>query len=208
MNGRARYEFAVTRPGGPTVHNYPEAFERDNHFYRVFSAPALGPFIDPGAGHTNISVTRMREFRGDQTGTGANDQLRLNGQNVINPAIAPRARRVLAVFNLDRNSDGVTNLEAPLMPFAALSFLTGADIFLPATADHSGTIKVTERMREPRGKTRVTNVPNWPSSNHSVSVYFKDYPALRYKAPKRKKCPRGKVLKKKRCVKSGKRMRR
>ena len=51
-------------------------------------------------------------------------------------------KRVLAVFNLDRNSDGVTNLETPLMPFAAISFLTGADIFLPASADHSGTIKV------------------------------------------------------------------
>lgn len=187
VNGKTRYEFAVRRPDATTLHNYPEFFERDNHFYRVLIAPALAPFLDPGPNHTNVSVTRMFEFRGDQTGTGANDQLRLNGRNVITPGTAPRARRTLAVFNLDRGSDGVTDTSTTLSPFNLLSFLTGVDIFLPASADHSGTIKVTEKARRPFGHTRVTNIPNWPSSDHSVSVYFKNYEDLKYKKPKKKK---------------------
>ena len=187
VNGKARYEFSVSRPDGTTIHNYPEAFERDNHLYRVLVAPALAPFLDTSPNHTNISVTRMKEFRGDQTGAGANDRLVLNGTNVITPGTAQRARRTLAVFNIDRGSDGVTDTTTSLSPFNVLSFLTGVDVFMPASADHSGTIKVTERMRDSNGHTKVTNVPNWPSSDHSVSVYFKDYPALTYKVKKPKK---------------------
>jgi Predicted acetyltransferases and hydrolases with the alpha/beta hydrolase fold len=187
VNGRTRYEFAVTRPGTTTLHNYPEPFERDNHLYRVLIAPALAPFLDASPAHTNVSVTRMFEFRGDQPGAGANDRLLLNGRNVITPGTSPRVRRTLAVFNIDRGSDGVTDTSTSLSPFNLLSFLTGVDIFLPAAADHGGTIKVTEKARRPFGHTRVTNIPNWPSSDHSVSVYFKNYPDLKYKQPKKKK---------------------
>lgn len=201
VDGRTRYEFAVVRPGTTTLHNYPEVFERDNHLYRVLIAPALAPYLDSSPEHTNVSVTRMIEFRGDQTGTGANDRLALNGQNVINEVTAQRARRTLAVFNIDRGSDGVTDTRASLSPFNLLSFLTGVDIFLPASADHSGTIKVAEKSREPIGHVRVTNIPNWPSSDHSVSVYFKNYEDLKYKKPKKKKCAKAKKRgAKKRCV--------
>lgn len=187
VNGRTRYEFAVSRPGGTTIHNYPEAFERDNHLYRVLIAPALQPFLDSGPNHTNVSVTRMKEFRGDQTGgPGSNDRLVLNGQNVINPVTAQRVRRTLAVFNIDRDADGVTNLQASLAPFNLLSFLTGVDIFLPASADAGKTIRVVQRMRDSNGHSTVTNIPNWPSSDHSVSVYLKDYSALTYKRKVRK----------------------
>ena len=40
-------------------------------------------------------------------------------------------------------------------------------------------------MREPGSQTQTTNVPNWPSDLHTVSVYFKDYDAEAYKKPKR-----------------------
>ena len=202
VNGKARYEFAMEIPGSSTIHNYPEAFERDNYQYRVLTAPLLKPFLDASPNHTNVSVTRMKEFRGDEAGAGANDKLILNGTNVINAETAKHARRTLAVFNIDRGSDGVTDTSASLSPFNALSFLTGVDIFLPASADHSGTIKVTERMRDSNGHFKVTNIPNWPSSNHQTSVYFKDYPALTYKAPKKPGCwKKAKTKKqKKRCA--------
>ena len=177
LNGRKRYEFAVTQEGATTIHNYPEPFERDDHFYRVLNAPPLAPFIDGGPNHTTVAVTRMREWWGDQADPNRNDKLELNGFNVINPAIAPRARRVIAVFNFDDNSDGVTDVSAPLFPFSVLSFLTGVDIYLPASPDASGTIAVTETMRDPGGHQLTTNVPNWPSDQHAVSVYFKDYDA-------------------------------
>lgn len=195
VNGFARYEFVVTRDGFPTIHNYPEAFERDNFFFRVLSAPGLAPFLDPGPNHSNVAVTRMREWRSDQTGTGANDQLLLNGTNVLTTPIAPRARRTLAVFNIDRNADGVTNLSDSLSPFKFVPFLTGTDIFLPGSAAGSGTTKVVEKMRAPRAQTKVTHIANWSADAHSVSVYFKDYPALKYKFTKVKKCKRVKVRK-------------
>jgi hypothetical protein len=202
VNGRKHYEFVVTRPGKSTIHNYPEPFERDDHFYRVLSAPGLEPFLDTSPDHTNVAVTRMREFRGDQTGAGANDRLSFNGLNVINAAIAPRGRRVLAVFNLDRNSDRVTDTGTSLFPFNALSFLTGVDNYMPSSPDASGRIAVREVMRQPGGQTKTINVPNWPSSEHTVSVFFRDYAAKAYAKPR--KCRKGKKGKKSRkCRKAG-----
>ena len=182
INGEDHYEFSVSNAGEPTIHNYPEPFERDDHFYRVQTAPALQPFIEAGPNHTDIAVIRMREWRGDQADAAFNDRLEFNGLNVINPAIAPRARRVLAVFNFDKNSDGVTDTSASLSPFNAISFLTGVDNYLPASPDASGTIAVKETMRAIRSPadrrhTETINVPNWPSDTDQVSVYFKDYAA-------------------------------
>ena len=207
VNGKKRYEFEVTRPGSTTIHNYPEPFEHDDHFYRVLSAPGLVPFLDGSPNHTNVTVTRMREFRGDQTGPGANDKLELNGVNVINDVIAPRSGRILAVFNLDRNSDGVSDFGSVLFPFSVLTFLTGVDNYMPASADASGKIAVKETMRDPGGQVETTNVPNWPSSEHNVSVYFKDYAAKSYKKSKKakNKCAKKKNKKaKKKCKKKQK----
>ena len=131
----------------------------------------------------------MREFWGDQspsTSASANDKLEIGGVNVINEAIAPRSRRVLAVFTFDKNSDGVTDLSEPLAPFSGISFLTGADLYTPASPDASGTVAVTETMRAPHAQTQTTNVPDWPSDEHSVSVYFKDYDAKAYKKKPKK----------------------
>ncbi len=186
VNGRRHYEFEISRTGQSTIHNYPEPFERDDHFYRVLTAPLLNPFIERSAAHVSIAVTRMREFWGDQATPTTNDTLSFNGFNVINAAIAPRARRVLAVFNFDKNSDGVSDLSASLAPFNSLGFLTGVDSFMASSPDASGTISVVETMREPRAQTQTTNVPNWPSDLHTVSVFFKDYDAKAYKKPKRK----------------------
>ncbi len=194
VNGRARYEFAVARDGFQTVHNYPEAFERDDHFFRILSAPALTPFLDVSPGHTNVAVTRMREWRSDQSGTGANDKLEINGSNVLAAPIAPRAKRILAVFNLDRGSDGVSDHSAIISPFNLISsFLTGTDTYLPSSADASGTIRVVEKVRAPFAHVKEINLPDWPSPDHSLSVYFKDYPALKYKAKRVKKCKKVKV---------------
>ena len=186
VNGNRHYEFEISRTGESTIHNYPEPFERDDHFYRVLTAPLLNPFIERSAGHVSIAVTRMREFWGDQATPTTNDTLSFNGFNVINAAIAPRARRVIAVFNFDKNSDGVSDLSASLFPFNSIGFLTGADNFMAASPDASGTIAITETMREPGSQTQTTNVPNWPSDLHTVSIYFKDYDAEAYKKPKRK----------------------
>jgi hypothetical protein len=181
VDGRSHYEFEVSRQGESTIHNYPEPFERDDYLYRVLTAPALDPFIERSPNHVSVAVTRMREFWGDQPTAAATDTLSFNGFNVLSPAVAPRSRRVLAVFNFDKNSDGVSDTSASLAPFSGIGFLTGVDNFMPSSPDASGTIAVTEQMRAPRPQTETIKVPNWPSDQHTVSVYFKDYDAKAYK---------------------------
>ena len=132
----------------------------------------------------SIAVTRMREFWGDQASPAANDKLQFNGLNVINSAIAPRARRVLAVFNFDKNSDQVTDTSASLSPFNSIGFLTGVDNYMPSSPDASGTIAVKETVRKPYSHKETINVPDWPSDAATASVYFKDYEAEKFK-PKR-----------------------
>lgn len=186
LNGRRHYEFEISRAGESTIHNYPEPFERDDHLYRVLTAPALNPFIERSPNHVSIAVTRMREFWGDEASPKANDRLQFDGFDVINGAIAPRARRVLAVFNFDKNSDGVSDTSASLAPFNGISFLTGVDNYMAASPDASGSIEVKETMREPGGFKRTINVPDWPSDQHTVSVYFKDYAAKAFKKKRKR----------------------
>lgn len=186
VNGRKRYEFEVTQEGLRTLHNYPEPFERDDYFYRVLNAPILTPFIDGGPGQSVVAVTRMREWWGDQPGVASTDRLEVDGRNVITPGVAPRIRRVLAVFVFDRGLDGVSDTSASLPPFSGLPFLTGVDLFMPAGTDHGGTISVEQTMRGRRQRPHrvTTNVPNWPSDTDTISVFFRDYPAREYRKPR------------------------
>ncbi|HEX6115677.1 MAG TPA: hypothetical protein VFY99_01165 [Solirubrobacterales bacterium] len=186
VDGRKRYEFEIARAGESTIHNYPEPFERDDHLYRVLTAPVLNPSIERSPNHVSIAVTRMREFWGDEPNPKANDRLQFDGFNVVNGAITPRARRVLAIFNFDKNSDGVSDTSAPLAPFSQIGFLTGVDNYMAASPDASGTIAVKERMRRPHAFTRTTNVPDWPSDLHTASVYFKDYEAKAFKKKRKR----------------------
>lgn len=177
INGQQRYEFAVALPDGTTQHFYFQPFERSDHFLRLLVSPpgGIGSYIERGPAHTAIIVLRMREWRGDQPTASANDELGINGQNVLNAANAPRARRVLSIFMFDKHSDAVTDLTTPLTPFSLISFLTGIDVYIPASSDASGTVAVTETMREPGAGSETINVPNWPSSTDVVTVQFKDY---------------------------------
>ena len=79
----------------------------------------------------------------------------------------------LAFFAFDAGGDNVTHLEAgELFPFNLLSFLTGADVFMPAEATAMGMTEVT--MIHRGGTESALNVPNWPSTEHRVSLMFRD----------------------------------
>ena len=180
LNGRQRYEFAVTRPDGIVQHFYFLPFERSDHFVRLQTSPAggIGELLERSAKHVAFVVLRMREWRSDQSPQAANDELTIGGTNVLAPAIAPRARRLIAVFVFDRNSDGVTDLSAPVPPFGGTPFLTATDLFVKADPYGRGTVKLTERARD-WGRTSTIAVPNWPSLLHPVTVQFKDYKTRR-----------------------------
>jgi hypothetical protein len=183
VDPRRRYEFAVVG-GEITIHNYPESFERDDLLYRVNDASVLRPFIDNGPNSAVVVVLRMREWWGDQPNAQDNDSLSVGGVEVINPAIAPRIRRVLAVFNFDDNLDGLTNTSASLAPFSSIAFLTAVDNFMAASLGGAGTIPVREVMRGPKRHTRTINVPNWPSNGDASTVHFREYETKEYRAKK------------------------
>lgn len=174
VNGRKHHELTLTRAGELTYHYYFEPFERTDRFLRLqVSGPGgIGDHVDRCAGHTAITVTRNREWRAGQ------DRLEFNGVDVMAPAIAPAARQIIAAFAFDDGCDTATTLAAPPFPFAALPFLTAADLYLPA--DPRGTVSVVQAPRGAGGVTRTVAVPAWPSDAHAITVQFKDYVDLRF----------------------------
>lgn len=175
VNGKKHYELAVVRPEGSVHHFYFEPFTRSDHFVRLnTSRPGEGiaAFLPSSDSTTNLVVTRMREFWGDQ-GAGS-DVLAVDGENVVLPNTSPRSGVNLAVLVYDDELDGVTDLgKGELPPFNAITFLSAVDVAIPASDTGAGTVSVRE---EPRGSghSTVVNVPNWPSATDSVSVQFWD----------------------------------
>ncbi|MDH5238762.1 MAG: hypothetical protein OEW85_14215, partial [Acidimicrobiia bacterium] len=88
----------------------------------------------------------------------------------------------LAVFIHDDGTDGLTDLDkGVIFPFSFIGFLTGVDVFVPASPGGEDTIAITEVARGT--STAVINVPNWPSSEHRVSVQFRDHTQTREAFP-------------------------
>ena len=176
---RWHYEFAIVGDGR-THHFYTEPFPRTDHFLRLNTSLPGGPLdviVPDSDTTTNLVVTRMREFWGDQGDAG--DRLEIDGTNVVVPATSPRSGVNLAVFVHDDGLDGVTDLgKGEVPPFGALPFLTAVDVAIPASPDGSGTVSVVDVARG-GGEPTELNVPNWPSSTHAVSIQFHDFEPTR-----------------------------
>src|SRR5690606_27502791 len=98
--------------------------------------------------------------------------LQVNGTELVSELTAPLLKRLSVLFLHDRDSDGVSNLEALDPDFAELPFMSGLDLYVPASAQGSNTIEVRLQSRR-GGPEQVINVPNWPSDEvRSVSVQF------------------------------------
>jgi hypothetical protein len=168
------YELAVTRDPDVDVRYYYEPFRRSDHLVRLNVALGLSPFIDSSDDHSAVTVLRFKEFWGDR---GAdNDVLEINGTDVINPVTAPSGAVGVAssaFFLFDDGSDGVSNLTSVPFPFSLLSFLTGADLFIPT--DPPGTISVHTIPRGDASAARTVNVPNIPSTQSRLVVQLNDF---------------------------------
>ncbi|WP_127504727.1 alpha/beta hydrolase [Actinoplanes solisilvae] len=168
LRGDTRYEFAVVRPGVFTHHFYFQPFLRSDSFLRLLAGrpgEGLGALVETGERHVALTFGRQKEWWG-----GEGDQLWINGRNTLNAATAPRAKRVIGIFAFDRHGDGVTDLTAPLPEFFAQTFITGADVYVPAGR---GIVSIIARQRG--GALAVVPVPAWPSSRHRISVEINDF---------------------------------
>jgi pimeloyl-ACP methyl ester carboxylesterase len=161
-----RYEFALLREGQSAHHFYFEPFRRSDSFVRLLSSrpgEGLGGLVDTSDRHTALTLGRQKEWWG-----GEGDHLWINGQDILNPATAPHNRRVIGVFAFDDGSDGVSDLSAPLPEFIAQTFISGVDLFVPASL--GATVRIVAQERG-GGRTALP-VPAWPSSGHRISVEF------------------------------------
>jgi pimeloyl-ACP methyl ester carboxylesterase len=193
VRGHTAYEFAVTREDGSVHHFYQPPFTRDDHFLRLNTGrpgEGLELFTKHDPRHVNVTVVRSREMWGDQLG---GDVLRVNGLGVLTPAVAPRTSpggpggntgEVNALFLTDvgdrtatgyADADQRTDLgKGQLFPFDNLTFLSAADVFVPAQPRGKGTVVLVMTPRG-GGSPDVVATPNWPSSDHRITVTFPDY---------------------------------
>jgi pimeloyl-ACP methyl ester carboxylesterase len=174
--GGQPYELVLTRGDGSGHHFYLAPFVRSDQFVRLLtSEPGTGIDLvrDQSDHHTSITVTRYKEWWGDQ---GAlSDVLEVAGTNLATPVLAPRVKRVNAMFAFDDGVDGVTNLAAPIPELFALPFISGADLVIPATTPPDATVPIRMVSRTGGGAAQVINIRNWASATDHVTVQFPDH---------------------------------
>jgi pimeloyl-ACP methyl ester carboxylesterase len=173
---RKHYEFALVSTAGTTHHFYFQPFVRSDHLIRLLtSEPGTGLDLlrEKSDRHSTLTIVRYKEWWGDQG--DLNDTLAIDGLNILNAANSPRTKRVNAIFAFDIGSDGVTDLTAPHPVLFSLPFLTGMDVFIPATDPPDRTVEVAMTARTAGGETAVVNIPNWVSSQHHTSIQFRDF---------------------------------
>jgi len=174
----ATYEFGLDRElAGADHYFYREGYLQDSLFVRLNTSlpgAGVGAYLHRSPNHTNIMVARDREFWGDQG--DANDSLTVNDTQIVTSATAPLLKRTSSLFLHDRNSDGVSTLPGPDPFFNALPFISGLDLFIPASPAASQTISIELTPRGGNGAVQTINIPNWPSDEiRSNSVQFRDY---------------------------------
>jgi pimeloyl-ACP methyl ester carboxylesterase len=167
-----RYEFALVRPGMPTLHIYYEPFVRSDYTLRLLASPAIENYAGNRPGSMSAVNLRYKELWGDQ---GAeNDKLRINGLNICTPGLCPISKQVNAFFAFDRNRDGQTDLSSPDPVLSSLPFIQGADVYVPASSPPDGTAKWQLDSRG-GGPVRTLNVPNWDSTTDGVTLQWNDF---------------------------------
>ncbi len=174
----ATYEFGLDREAvGADHYFYREGYLQDSLFVRLNTSlpgAGVGAYLHRSANHTNLMIARDRELWGDQG--ELNDSLTVNDTQIVTSATAPLLKRTSSIFLHDRNSDGNSTLPGPDPFFSALPFISGLDLFIPASPGANQPINIQLKPRGGNGAVQVINVPNWPSDEiRSNSVQFRDY---------------------------------
>lgn len=177
VDRNAILEYALLHPEpGNDQYFYREGYPQDSFLVRLNTSlpgTGVGQYLHRSAAHTNIIIGRDKELWGDQGDD--NDRLTVNGTDVVTELTAPLLKRLSSLFLHDRDSDQRSNLATPDPFFNRLPFMSGLDLFLPASP-HAGEIIAIRLQPRGGGDEQVINVPNWPSDKvRSISVQFRDY---------------------------------
>jgi hypothetical protein len=187
VNGRQRYEISLLRQtpegGVRTQHFYYEPWIRDNDLLRLNASPLdsdLAQNIDTSAESSGASIVRQKEWWGNNQ-LGQSDRLRIATTSaswgaqapfdIVNAATAPFSGSTIAMITFDNDSDETTHTDVPV-PLGP--FLSGIDVWYPAADPPDGTISFIHDQRN-FGTQQVVNTPNWASSDHFMTVNFRDW---------------------------------
>jgi hypothetical protein len=168
-----RYEFAlVDATTVRALHIYYEPFVRSDYTLRLLRSQAIENYVGNRPGSAAGVMIRYKELWGDQ---GAeSDQLLIDGLNVCTPTLCPISKQVNAFFAFDVNRDGQTDLSSPEPTLSKLPFITGADVFMRASAPPDDTISF-QLISRGAGPVRTLNVPNWDSPTDGFTIQWNDF---------------------------------
>jgi len=173
--GGSYYEFCLLREGLSPHHFYREPFIRSNYWITLLTSlpGGIADYVERSDQHSALLIMRSKEFLGDLPED--NDILEINGQNIITATIFTKTKMVNGIWLFDKKSDKTSDITKPLLPFHAITFQTGLDLYIPAADPPDGTISIVLTSRGGGGRTQVINVPNWASSKHRITIQFNDY---------------------------------
>lgn len=178
INKDSAYEFVLRRPAVANADHYfyREPYRQDSYQIRLNTSlpgAGVGALLTRGPNHSNLSISRDMELWGDQG--ERNDQLRVNGVNVITAQTGPLLNRLSNIFLTDRGADGLSNLAVADATLHAIPFMSGLDMHIPGRAVPDRAIEVVLTSRR-GGEARQINVPNWSSDRvRSISIHFRDH---------------------------------
>jgi hypothetical protein len=200
VQANQRYEFELEQPGEPTLHIYPAPFPRNDYQIGLLASPAIeATAVHPDSvGVLNLRFKEMWGNAGELPGSSPeeDDELKVNGLNVCGATICPLTKLVNAnLVGEGPKHPRETNLEEPNALYSNIPFVTGAEVYIPASSKSLTTDEPTESVKfqldsrgegptgsaQAREKTlEEINVPNWDAATDQVEIYWHDYQKLTF----------------------------
>jgi pimeloyl-ACP methyl ester carboxylesterase len=181
-----RYEFALVRSGFPTHHLYYEPFLRSDYAIRLLESDAITAYTGNRAGASSAVIIRYKELWGDQP--GETDVLKIDGTSVCTPEVCPISHQVNALFAFDQNRNGQSDLTSD-PALSNLPFIGSVDVFVAGSSPPNATTTV-ELTSRGKGPARTVKIPNWESTNDSVTVQLNDFESPLAAPPPAASCPK------------------
>ncbi len=171
-----RYEFALVKPAGKTIHVYMEPFPRSDYAIRLLGSAPLEQYTSKSPKSSGAVMIRYEEYWGNEP--GQNDELLINGLNICTPALCPVSKLVNAYFAFNWENKEESNLN-PDPVTGALPFIQGAQVYIPASSPPNATVSYQLRSRL-GGGLRTLNIPNWEGTTDQTTIYWNDFESLNF----------------------------
>jgi pimeloyl-ACP methyl ester carboxylesterase len=171
------YEFELSTMGF-TTHYYAQRFLRSTDFFRLASGPsdsATRMNTNRSVAHSTVIASRMREWLESDV-LEVSTKTASGMQPPVNAITAAGGAALSIAYHIHDAAASPGNSTVAALPFfSGQPFQYGVDIFMPAADPPTGVITVRSLPRGDMARPQVLNVPNWPSSSHSISLVFSDF---------------------------------